>query len=113
MASERVLPSDPLAFIRRCVHEKRIYWTYHVNMRLADRHIARQAILDAEATYEIIESYPEDKYLPSYLIWAMASGFVFHILFAADVPDTNVRVITAYRPDPTQWDGDFRRRLHP
>ncbi|MCY4506786.1 MAG: hypothetical protein OXG35_07470 [Acidobacteria bacterium] len=32
---ERTVPADPLAFIMRCVRERRIYWTYHVNMRLA------------------------------------------------------------------------------
>jgi len=41
MASERILPDDPLAFIVRCVREKRLFWTYHVNMRLKNRSISR------------------------------------------------------------------------
>ena len=35
-------------------------------MRLQGRFISRQHILDAVDTYEVIESYPEDKYLPSH-----------------------------------------------
>ena len=62
----RRLPDDALAFIRRCVEDRKIYWTYHVNMRLAGRHLTREEVLGAAASYEIIEAYPEDKYLPSY-----------------------------------------------
>ena len=70
----RRLPTDPLGFIRRCVRERRVYWTYHVNMRLAGRYISRDELLEATETYEIIESYPEDKYLPSYLVWATSGA---------------------------------------
>jgi hypothetical protein len=31
---ERQLPDDPLAFIQASVQGGRLYWTYHVNMRL-------------------------------------------------------------------------------
>jgi uncharacterized protein DUF4258 len=96
-----MLPDDPLAFIRRCVGERRIFWTYHVNMRLEKRHIPRNEILEATAEFEIIESYPDDKYLPSYLV-AVSSRF--HVLFAADVEGDNVRIVTAYRPNPEEWE---------
>lgn len=61
---------DPLRFIQRCVRERRLFWTYHVNMRLEGRHIHRDEILNAVESYAIIESYPDDKYLPSYLVAA-------------------------------------------
>jgi hypothetical protein len=44
-------------------------WTYHVNMRLQGRFISREEILDSVSEYQIIEEYPADKYLPSYLIY--------------------------------------------
>jgi hypothetical protein len=100
-------PSDPLAFIRRCVRERKMLWTYHVNMRLERRHITRAEIIGAVDSYAIVEAYPEDKYLPSYLILA---DDAFHVLFAADVAEDNVRVVTAYRPDPEEWEPDLRRR---
>jgi Domain of unknown function (DUF4258) len=79
-------------------------------MRLHGRFISRQHILDAVDTYEIIESYPEDKYLPSYLVYATVSAEVFHVLFAVDAPAERVRVITAYRPDPEAWEADQKTR---
>ena len=59
------IPDDTIVFISRCVRERKIHWTYHVNMRLAGRFLTRAEILDAVDSYEIVESYPEDKYLPS------------------------------------------------
>lgn len=101
------VPDDALVFIQRCVRERKIYWTYHVNMRLAGRYLTRDEILDAVDSYEIIESYPEDKYLPSYLVLA-AGGF--HVQFATDVEGDNVRIVTAYRPDPNEWESDMKTR---
>lgn len=74
MTAERVLPEDPRAFIQRCVQRHHMYWTYHSNMRFTGRFISRQHIVDAVNTYEVIESYPEDKYLPSYLVYAELDG---------------------------------------
>ncbi len=76
-------------------------------MRLSDRFITRDEILDAVDGYAIIESYPEDKYLPSYLVLAAVS---FHVQFATDVAGDNVRIVTAYRPDPDEWESDLKTR---
>ena len=75
-------------------------WTYHVNMRLAGRFIPREVILAAVDSYDLVEAYPDDKYLPSYLILARHGADAFHVLFATDVAGDNVRVVTSYRPDP-------------
>jgi hypothetical protein len=39
-------------------------------MRLKGRFIPREAILASTESYEIIEEYPKDKYLPSCLVYA-------------------------------------------
>ena len=106
----RKLPADPLRFIQECVRNRRVLWTYHVNMRLKGRFIPREAILDAVDSYEIIEAYPEDKYLPSYLILARSAGEASHVLFAADLEGANVRVVTAYRPTEGDWEDDLKTR---
>ena len=80
---------------------------------LADLLVAgapREFILDAVDSYEIVESYPGDKYLPSYLVLARRPGDAIHVLFAADLEGNNVRVVTAYRPSPDEWDDDLRTR---
>ena len=85
------------------MRERRILWTYHVNMRLQGRYIPRQVIFKAVDTYEIIEAYPQDKYPPSYLVLAQHTSGAFHALFATDIASDNVRVVTAYRPSPDEW----------
>ena len=84
MEDDRKCPSDPLGFIRECVRSRRVYWTYHVNMRLKERFIPREMILESPDEYEIIEAYTKDRYLPSYLVYARHQGVPFHILFAAE-----------------------------
>ena len=105
-----MLAEDPLAFIKECIRAGRIYWTYHVNMRFAERPITRDAILGAVSTFEVIEEYPEDKYLPSYLVRAVHDERVFHLVVATDVKQRNVRVVTAYVPDEREWDNSLRTR---
>lgn len=113
MAQDRVLPQDPLGFIQRCVREEKIYWTYHVNMRLKGRFIPRQTIVESVDNYEIIEEYPDDKYLPSYLVYSQYQGLPFHALFAVDVIGDNIRIITAYYPSPDEWEADLKTRRLP
>ena len=106
-------PDDPLSFIQDCVRHRQVLWTYHVSMRLVSRNITRDAILAAVASYEVIERYPDDKYLPSYLVLARGKSDTFHILFATDASAPNVRVVTAYRPNPAEWEPTLKRRITP
>ena len=79
-------------------------------MRLADRFVSRESILAAVDIFELAEAYPDDKHLPSYLLLGRAGPDAFHVLFAADVEGDNVRVVTAYRPDVAEWQGDLKTR---
>lgn len=108
--AEPKLPDDPLSFIRDCIRGGRILWTYHVNMRLGERFIARERIIQAAESYEIIEEYPEDKYFPSYLLLGRQGEEAFHALFGTDVDGQNVRIITAYYPSPEEWEADLKTR---
>jgi len=110
MPSDRLIPDNPLDFIKRCVEEEKIFWTYHVNMRMKGRFILRQIIFDSIRDYEIIEEYPEDKYLPIYPVFSKHRERAFHVLFSVDVVDDNVRVITAYYPSLEEWEEGFRTR---
>ena len=74
------------------------------------RLIARDAIIGASASYEIVEAYPEDKYLQSYLLLGRRESTGFHVLFGVDVNEHNVRVVTAYYPDPQEWQDDLKTR---
>ena len=101
---------DILEFIKSCVKHRNIRWSYHVNMRLRGRFIRRENILSSIDTYEIIEEYPEDKYLPSYLIYAKYEAQIIHIQIATDIENNNIRIVTAYKPTLEKWEKDFKTR---
>ena len=83
-------------------------------MRLLQRNLNGAILVEGAATLEIIESYPNDKYLPSYLLRGEHEQYVFHVQAAADVDGDNVRIVTIYKPEPEEWDAGFRiRRSQP
>ena len=82
-------------------------------MRMKDRAINRAMILAPVESFEIIEAYPDDKFLPSYLVHAQNSGEAIHVLFATDTENDNVRIVTAYRPSPEEWEPGMKTRKKP
>jgi len=59
-------------------------------------------------------SFPiTDRYFPSYLVLATHHEEGFHILSATNVEGINVRIVTAYRPSPDEWESDGRTRRTP
>lgn len=99
-----------LDFIKTCVKERKIKWTYHVNIRLRGRFIPRATILNSVDTFEIIEDYTEGKYLPSYLIYSKHLNEVIHILAAPNIETGNLTIVTAYKPNSQKWDKDLKVR---
>jgi hypothetical protein len=79
-------------------------------MRLKERFVSREAVLSSSVTYEIIEQYPKDKYLPSYLIYAEYENQIIHIHIAADLKNDNVTIITVYKPTLDKWEEDLKTR---
>jgi hypothetical protein len=104
------LPDAPLAFIKDCLSSGRVRWTYHVTMRLQQRTLTAGIVRAAMATLEIIEAYPHDKYLPSFLLRGESEVGVFHAQIATDVDGGNIRIVTMYTPDPNEWDDGLRFR---
>lgn len=103
-------PERPLEFIRDCLAQQRIRWTHHVSMRLKQRLLSSDVLLRAAGSLEVIESYPDDKYLPSFLLRGDCDGQVFHAQVATDVEGSNVRIVTMYVPSPLEWNEDYRIR---
>jgi hypothetical protein len=79
-------------------------------MRLRQRNLTAQALCNSVASLEIIEAYPDDKYLPSFLLTGKCDGLNFHVLLATDLEGDNVRVVTMYVPDLKEWDLNGQRR---
>jgi hypothetical protein len=79
-------------------------------MRLSGRFISREILLLAVGSFEVIEEYPDDKYLPSYLIYAGHGTQSFHVHIAIDRDGDNIRIITAYRLNQDKWEEDLKTR---
>lgn len=102
--------TEALEFIKLCVRQRRILWTYHSNMRMRNRFIPRSYIISSVNRYEIIEEYPEDKYLPSYLVYSVFGNRIIHILFAVDFINKYSIIVTAYEPTLEKWMPDYKTR---
>jgi hypothetical protein len=82
----------------------------HAAKRMLQRGIRADDVEYAIQHGEEIETYPDDTPFASRLLLASPGGQALHVV-AADEPGTNVTyVITAYYPDPSQWESDCRRR---
>jgi hypothetical protein len=79
-------------------------------MRLEQRSLRSEILLKGVDSLEIIESYPGDKYLPSFLVRGEWEGRVFHAQLATDIEGSDVRVVTMYIPVPEEWDLELRIR---
>jgi hypothetical protein len=79
-------------------------------MRLEQRSLRSDMLRKGADSLEVIEAYPDDKYLPSFLVRGEFEGHVFHAQIATDVEAGNVRVVTMYIPVLEEWDSGFRIR---
>jgi len=59
---------------------------------------------------EVIENYPNNEPYPSRLMLGWSGSRPIHVVMAENAADNETVVVTAYEPEPSQWDADFRRR---
>jgi hypothetical protein len=91
------------------VRDGKYRFTIHALERRIERNISRAEIEDAILSGEIIEKYPQDKYIPSCLILGYTKAKrPLHI----QVTCNPVWIITCYDPSekPDEWSSDFKHR---
>ncbi len=88
---------------------KQISVTEHARIRLIERGIVIDDIINCIRTGKIIKQYEDDKPFPSCLILgASTHNTPIHIVASTD--DEYIYLITAYYPDNTKWESDFKTR---
>lgn len=88
---------------------EKIALTKHAKERLTERGITVADIIRGIETGEIIKQYEDDKTLPSCLILGLTvNGKYIHIVVSND--KEYVYLITAYYPNPEQWEDNFKTR---
>jgi hypothetical protein len=89
---------------------EKLIFRQHALRRMFERGISEDQVRHAVSTGEAIETYPKDTPFPSALILAFADQMPLHIVAAFDLGAKETIIITVYRPDPQQWDINFRLR---
>ncbi len=90
--------------------DKRLVFRIHAIQRMFQRKISEQDIRYVLATGEVIEEYLDDIPYPSRLVLGWIGARPLHLVVADNEEAQETIVITAYEPNPKQWDVDFKRR---
>ena len=78
-----------------------------------ERGISRADVREVVDSGETIAEYPEDKPYPSKLLLGFSGGRPVHVVVGFEAPAGKCYVITAYIPDPAQWNEGFKTRRKP
>lgn len=95
--------------LRKSNRPEQIIITEHARLRLIERSITVDDIVTCIDKGEIIRQYEDDKPFPSCLILGiLLNGRYIHVVVSYDRP--YIYLITAYYPDISQWEPDFKTR---
>jgi hypothetical protein len=95
--------------IRELIQEEKIVWRNHILVRMQQRKIKIQDVINCILSGEIIEYYPLDYPYSSCLVLGRTdANQVLHVVCA--VGQDRVWMISAYYPDRDQWHQDFKTR---
>lgn len=98
-----------IKIIQQLCKDDKLHWTSHVAKRMIRRMISPEEVIDVLLHGTIIEQYPNDYPVPSCLILGLTvNGRILHVV--CSVMYDAVSIITAYQPDPNEWDMTFSKR---
>ena len=98
-----------LAAIRERVERGDYVISFTHTERLRERKIGARDIEEAIRNGVIIEDYLDDQRGPSCLILGRSGGRPLHVV-CGRLEEEQILIITAYEPDPTEWESDCRTR---
>lgn len=96
----------------------RILLSTHAARRMYERGVYPADVQRVLATGTVIETYPDDLPLPSYLVLGWVDSereqrAPVHVVAADDDEHATTHVITVYKPDLERWEPDYRTRRKP
>jgi hypothetical protein len=100
---------DRLAAIREAIRREGVQPSRHAAQELLADDLTRAQVTAALlGPAEILEDYPTYHKDPCCLVLCWVETAPIHLVVSYP---PRVTLITVYRPDPTRWTADFRRRL--
>ena len=94
---------------RKINRSENIIISLHGQLRLNERNITIDDVMNAIDSGEIIEQYPKDFPFPSCLILGLSVKDVY-IHIVVSMSDDKIYLITAYIPSLDKWEADFKTR---
>jgi hypothetical protein len=98
-----------LAIIRACVHRGDYVISFTHTEKLRERKISADDIEEAIRHGAIVEDYPDDPRGPSCLILGRSGRRPLHVV-CGRLEGERILILTAYEPDPKEWESDWRTR---
>lgn len=90
----------------------RLVFRVHAIQRMFQRTISEDEVRLVVDAGETIETYPDDKPFPSRLMLGWKGARPIHVVVADNSAAHESIIITVYQPDSTEWEPDFKKRLH-
>ncbi|MEN6347920.1 MAG: DUF4258 domain-containing protein [Syntrophomonas sp.] len=95
--------------LKKLIENKQIIWRSHMLLRMQQRGIKIENVLECISHGEIIEHYYDDYPFPSCLILGYFDTQQYlHVVCA--VGQNRIWMITAYFPDAKEWNEDLKTR---
>lgn len=89
---------------------EKLVFRVHVIQRMFQRGIAEENVRKVLEEEKVVEQYPEDHPFPSYLMLGFCGERPIHVVAADNEDRQETIVITAYEPDPSEWNASFTQR---
>jgi len=96
--------------IKKAFERKNIIWRKHALIRMMERDIPRNDVFNAISNGKIIETYPDIKPYPGYLMFGQVDEKMLHIVISWDEDANSAYVITVYVPDVDHFQENGKTR---
>jgi hypothetical protein len=83
------------------IREDAVIVSNHARVRMFERNVSTDELLEIVTRGEIIETYPDDEPCPSALILGFITHTAYHVVVASCTD--HLRVVTIYIPDERKW----------
>ena len=98
--------------LREAIQKNNIEWRKHTLIRLAERNISQDVVLEVILEGEVIENYPKDRPFFSCLMFKVVEGKPFHVMVSLDEQNQKGYIITTYEPTLDNFESEiFQSRL--
>lgn len=102
-------PFDTVLF-KRAISNGNILWRKHALEKMITRGISRDEVINVMQDGEVIRQYFEDRPFPSALVLGFPGNRPIHVVVSFDETTEQIFIITAYQPDLTIFELDFKTK---